>query len=707
MDSNYSQLEDTVSRPRFSALILSVATGVLAFFVLVLPLSTRPARLLLQAGQVAPQDIQAPRAGQYVSKVLTEQAQQNAERAVEPVYSSADPSIARHQLERLHTTLQYITLVRDDPNATPAQKQADLTSLSDIKIKPESVSALLGMTDSRWDAVQQESLRVLEQAMRGAIRQDGVEQVQRSMPALVSLTLTDEQAQLVTVLAGALVVPNSFYSPDLTDAARKSARDAVEPVTRTFIVGETIVYRGEVLTAADMEALTYFGLIEPENRLIDYLGTAAVVGALLVYVVLYFFRRRLPLTGAFRNLVLVAGLFLLFLVGARLTIPDRTVIPYIFPIPAFGLLIGTLFGTESGMVLAVPLCLLAAYGLPNSLDLGLNYLVSSWCGLLVLGPARRLSAFFRAGAGSALAGIAVLLAYKLPAANLDWIGIVTLTAATLGNGLASAGITIVMQYFLAQLLGLTTALQLLEISRPDFPLLQFFLRSAPGTYQHSLQVANLAEQAGEAINADTLAIRVGALYHDCGKATNPSFFIENQVPGSINTHDDLDPEVAASTVIQHVIAGLQLTRKHRLPERIRDFISEHHGTLATRYQYNRAVEAAGGDASKVDINKFRYPGPKPRSRETAILMLADGVEARARAERPKDETELRALIHQVIEHCQEDGQLDNVKLTLHDLHRISESFVTTLRGTYHPRITYPSLQQSAVGIPGETQDEKR
>jgi putative nucleotidyltransferase with HDIG domain len=229
-----------------------------------------------------------------------------------------------------------------------------------------------------------------------------------------------------------------------------------------------------------------------------------------------------------------------------------------------------------------------------------------------------------------------------------------------------------------------------------------FLRNAPGTYQHSLQVANLAEQAAEKIGADPLLTRVGATFHDIGKAAaDPSFFIENQVPGSLNTHSDISPEKAAAAIIKHVHDGVNLAHKYRLPRRIDDFILEHHGTLVTRYQYNQALEKAGGDAEKVDIEKFRYPGPRPRSRETALLMLADAAEARARAENPEGEEGLRLIVQSVIERAQKEGQLDNTQLTLRDLNAIAESFVTTLRGTYHPRIQYPGGETPPLP-PGQT-----
>jgi putative nucleotidyltransferase with HDIG domain len=391
----------------------------------------------------------------------------------------------------------------------------------------------------------------------------------------------------------------------------------------------------------------------------------------------------------------IAVIFLVFLAGARLTIPGRTVLPYAFPLPAVGLLIATLFGVEAGIVFSVALALLAPYALPNTLDLLPFYLITSLTGVLVLGSARRVWSFFRAGAAITGAGIAMLIAFRLPFTEMDAVALLQLTGAAIFIGLASSSAALILQYFLAQSLGLTTALQIIEISRPDFPLLQFFLRTAPGTYQHSLQVANLAEQAAELIGADALLTRVGALFHDVGKSLNPMFFIENQPQGEINTHEDIDPVEAAAAIIAHVTDGVALAHKHKLPRRIDDFILEHHGTMTTRYQYNQALEAAGGDASKVDVEDFRYPGPRPRSRETALLMLADGSEARARAERPQTEEDIRKIVLSTIEAVQKQGQLDHTQLTLRDLSIITDAFVTILRGAYHPRVNYPK-EQSAV-----------
>lgn len=685
-------------RIRTLQLILLVLVGVIAFGALVLPQLVNPAVSTLEAGEVSPSDFQATETRSFISEVRTEEARVNAENAVAAVYGSPDPAVARRQIERLRAALQYITLVRADANSSLQQKTADISALSDVTLHPQTIERILALTPARWDAIQQESLVVLEQIMRLSIRDQELEPVLRTIPSLVSLSLDETQAGIISELVAGFVAPNSLYNEESTNAARQAAREAVQPVTQEYKAGEIIILRGQIVTPAQLEALHEFGLIEDADPWQEYAGAGALVVMMMGLVWLYFSRRHLEFLYNARSLLVVALLFIIFIVGARLTIPDRTIIPYAFPLAAFGLLIATLFGVEAGIVLTIVISLLVPYNLPNALDLTPYYLLSSLTGVLVLGAARRVWTFFRAGMAVAAAGMAMLLAFRVPFAAVDAVALFQLAGAAVFSGLASSSIALLLQYFLAQTLGLTTALQLIEISRPDFPLLQFFLRNAPGTYQHSLQVANLAEQAAELIGADALLTRVGALFHDVGKAMNPTFFIENQPQGEMNTHEDLDPAEAASIIIAHVPDGVTLARKYRLPRRIEDFILEHHGTMITFYQYNQAVEAAGGDKSRVNEKDFQYPGPRPRSRETALLMLADGSEARARAERPQDEEAMRRIVLSTIELAQKQGQLDNTQLTLSDLSMITDAFVTILRGTHHPRISYPKETPATMDV---------
>ncbi len=692
MNTKPNHSRQKIARRDLLLFLLLVLTGLVTYAVLVIPLSLRPSSLPLVEGQVSPQDLQAPINVEYISSVRTNQARDAAEREVQPVYSEPDQSIARQQITKLRSTLDAISAIRSDAKTTYGEKFDKISSLPEVNLDAKTAGLLLLVSDSRWYALQQDSLRVLEQIVRSPVRQDSISSYLDGVASMVSYVFNDSESAAVVQLVTPFIVPNSFYSPDLTDAARLQARQTVEPITQTYLAGELVVPRGKVLTEANIEALEMMGLVRISNPFYEYLSTAAMVLVLMTFIGLYYQRRKPAYYNDKFSLVLISVLFVLFIVSARLVIPNRAILPYIFPLPAFGLLIATLFGPGGAIILSIAISILVTFGLPSASTLMVFYLLASLTGILSLGKAHRISSFAWAAIVSAVSGMAVITAYRLSANDLDWIGYMTLIGATLLNGIASASVALLLQYFLAEFFGLTTSLRLLEMSRPDAPLLKYFLNHAPGTYQHSLMVSNLVEQAAERLGMDTMLVRVGALYHDVGKAANPSFFIENQLPNNLNPHDDVAPEVAAATVISHVTDGVILAQKYRLPRRIVDFILEHHGTLLARYQYNRAVSDAGGDATKVDEKKFRYPGPEPRSRETALLMLADNVEARTRSERPRTEEEIKQVVIKAIDFCQQENQLVNTRFTLKDISVITEVFVTTLVGLYHPRIAYPAVE---------------
>ncbi|MEJ5313910.1 MAG: HDIG domain-containing metalloprotein [Anaerolinea sp.] len=645
---------------------------------------------------MAPQDIEAPYSLSYVSEVLTEQARQEAEQKTLPVYLPSDASITRRQIEKLRITFQYINAIRQDPYASLEQKIEDLQKAKDLNLTQEEINIILTLDQSNWELIQSEALRVLEQVMRDTIREDQLQEAIKRTPSLISFSLSPEEAQLVLKLIRPFITPNSLYSPEQTELARKSAREAVQPITKQYVAGETIVRRGQIITPLTYEALQQYKLIRSNNRNRELISLVSLILVLTCLTGLFFYRKTIPISGSLRFSFIIALFFLVFLFSARALVPNRAVVPYLFPIPAFGLTIASLFGMELGVILSISLGILTAFGTTNSLDLTVYYLLSSITGIFVLGKAQRLSHFIWAGISIGATGSAIIFAYRLISPYTDLIGIATLVGGAFFNGIASASLTVLFQYIFSQTLGLTTALQLLDLSRPDHPLLRLIMQNAPGSYQHSLQVAVLAEQAAEKIGADAMLVRVGGMYHDAGKALNPSFFIENQTGTALDTHDDIPPEESARIIIQHVLDGVELAKKYRIPSRIQDFIREHHGTMLTRYQYARALEKANGDSTKVDQEKFRYPGPPPASRETALLMLADGTQARVRAELPETEEEIRAVVKKVIDYCLKEGQLDNTRLTLRDLTLIADSFVQTLKNTYHPRIRYPEIQQTPL-----------
>lgn len=679
--------------------LLFAASLIASIAVLSIPLDGRQTTLGLTVDDVVPQDVTAPYALSYTSEVLTEQARQAAVAAVPDVFDPPNTRIARDQIERLRVTFDYISGVRADPYATREQAIADLEAIADLSLDPETASALLGLPAARWETIQQESLALLEQVMRSEIRGDQVQEARRAAPALVSITLTEEQAELVLRLTTPYIAANALLNQSATDAARQQAFDAVSPVVKSFADGETIVGRGELVTPLVLEALQAYGLLRPASPWPGIAAQALLVVVLGCSYALYAAASYRDALRSTRLAGIISVLLVLTILGMRLLIPGRTVLPYLFPAAMLPILIAVLVGPGMGLATALVTGILAGYLAPRGLELATYVILSGAMGCLVIGRAERLSSFFWAGLASALAATAVVVTFRFPDPATDLLGKATLVGAALASGGLSTSLGFGLLMVTSSLVGVTTTLQLVELSRPDHPLLQLLLREAPGTYQHSLQVANLAEQAARAIGANALLTRVGALYHDVGKAIRPQFYIENQIPGQ-NVHEQLDPTTSASVILSHVRDGLELARKHRLPARIRAFIPEHHGTLDASYQLHAAVDAAGGDQAKIDPRDFAYAGPRPRSRETALLMLADGVEARARAETPADDQALENLVRWVIDDRMAKGQLDRTDLTLKDLDTIRRSFTNTLRGIYHPRLRYPGTADNGSDLSG-------
>jgi cyclic-di-AMP phosphodiesterase PgpH len=282
----------------------------------------------------------------------------------------------------------------------------------------------------------------------------------------------------------------------------------------------------------------------------------------------------------------------------------------------------------------------------------------------------------------------------------DTRGLLELIGASIASAAGSAVAAVGSFAVLGNLFGILTVFQLLELANPSQPLLRRLLVETPGTYHHSLMVGNLAERAAEAIGADPLLTRVAAYYHDVGKLANPLAFIENQAGGE-NIHDQLDPEVSAQILKQHVADGIDIAYKAKLPKSLIAFIPQHHGTAIMSYFYARAKGAAaaplGGPestdgaraAAGIDERRFRHIGPKPQSKEAALIMLADGVEASVRSLSSRDEPAIRAMVSRIIEERLADGQFDECDLTLRDVENIKEAFVGQLLGMYHSRIAYP------------------
>ncbi len=686
---------DSPTPPRWRQLLGRIPTAVVVFgsmvvaaAILTLPIFPGEQTVSLKLGDVSTQDVLAPRSITYVSDSLTEQARAQAAAAVTPVYDPPDPLIARERAESLQAALAFITNVRSDPYSTLEEKLSDLNQLTQVHLSTETATRILQLSDIDWELVQQEAKAVLERIMRQPIGPNQLDEIVDSIPNYVSLSLPETQIALVSELVRTLVVPNSLYNEAATEALREDASANAESVTRSFITGQVVIARGKIVTEADLEAVFMLGLTTEALNLRSAASMimAVILSTVLLSLFISQFHQELP--RRIRSVFLYCLILLTFLAVARIMVPDHTVLPFLFPIAAMGILVACLFGRGLGIITAMLLSTFAGWLGSNQLEIALFGGLSSLTAVLLLGKGEKPLRFFTAGLAAGVTGSLVVVITRLSEPASDLIGIITLIACSFANGLISASLSLGLLFLIGNLFDIPTNLQLLDLSRPDHPLLREILMQAPGTYQHSLQVANLAEYAGERIGANTLLLRVGALYHDAGKATQPKFFVENQAAES-NPHDRLDPESSARLIIQHARDGLDLARKHRLPTRVRDLIVEHHGTLRANFQYGQALKAAEGHPENIDESKFRYPGPRPRSKEAAILMLADGVEAKYRAIAPSSPEDVEKLVQNVLDERVAQRQFDNTDLTLHDLEMVREALIDALRGRAHSRLRYP------------------
>lgn len=674
-------------RPLLRLILLAAALWILWTAATIWLLS--PETLDVQIGDVAPFDVQAPRELTYESEVETEAARRAAAAAVADIYTAPDAKIRAAQLERLAQIHRYITVLRNDPYLSDERRIALLMEIPDIGLTRQQASILGGpdrLSDTEWRYVQSESQRLLEIGMRQAVREANLGDARRSL-ALLAVSTENEQAEALAVqFAQALLVPNSFLDHEATEAARQAARDAVEPVQVHIRQGETIVRQGTVITAPTYEKLDQLGYLDGDldGRMVlkAALLSALLVAALTVY--LAYVQREL-LTQPRRQLLLFLCIALLA-VTAPLAIPGHTLLPYVYPAASIAMLTAMFLGIDLATMMAVIAAVIVNLASGGSTELTIYTLLSCLTGAMLLWKAEQVGRFIRATFVLALVDIAVIVSFRINDPALNPRGLAELCGAALLNGALSTSLAFVAYSFTGRLFGVTTAYQLLELARPTHPLFRQLLTKAPGTYHHSIIVSNMSERAAEAIGADALLTRVGSYYHDIGKITRPYYFVENQTDIE-NPHDKLDPRTSAEIILSHTTDGVELGRKYGLPERVLDFMTEHHGTTLVTYFYRRATQTEDAEVDEAD---FRYRGPKPRSRETAIVMLADSIEAWMRASRPASAAELERGVRQIISNRLVSGQLDECDLTLKELDAIRQAFVSVLRGVYHPRIQYPT-----------------
>jgi cyclic-di-AMP phosphodiesterase PgpH len=683
-----------VERPQDSPLRRALRAILLALFLWVswsaiYIFHTSTDHVAVQVGDVSPRNIRAPRQIIYVSELKTQEARELAAGRIPDVYVGPDIQIARQKVNRLYQVIQDIEDILEDRSIEREAKAKLLQVLPDMDLAEPVVTTILDMDLGEWQGAAYEAGRVLDVIMREEIRPNQVAEAKRRVQRLTTYTLTDDQRLVVYALSQEMIEPNTFFDAEQTASRRQDARDAIQPVSWTIRQGESILREGEIVTELAYEKLQVLDLLDTEPSFQESIGIALLFLVIVMVIAVYVVRGHPLLLGRpRRQLLLVLTLFTVVSL-AHLTIPGRTLMPYLFPAAAAVMVVAVLVDVQLAMLVAVISAFIVGYNAGGSLELTLYVLAGSVVGGLVVWRMENLGAFVRGALYMALTHVAIILAFRLQTFDIDAVGVLQLIAAGVGNAIISSSLTFVAYAFIGRIFGIATSLQLFELARPTHPLFRQLLIEAPGTYHHSILVSNMAERAAEAIGADALLARVGAYYHDIGKTLQPYFFAENQSDG-INPHDDLDPATSAEIILSHPREGLRLARKYRLPDRVCAFIPEHHGTTLATYFYRRASQESEEDVNEDD---YRYPGPKPQTKETAIVMLADSIEAWVRANRPSTQAEMERVIRRVINDRLVSGQLDDCDLTLKDLDAIRMAFNSVLQGIFHPRVQYPERSE--------------
>jgi putative nucleotidyltransferase with HDIG domain len=676
-----------------AAVVLVVAMSV------ILGLDFLPAQTQLEVDKPAPANVFAPRAGQYDSMVLTDAAREAARADVEPQYdftAAQAEAIAVQQAQAFERLVKPIDAAFAE-GVTP-EDRVILLGAALPALTAEQAATLQAITPERWMATRTEAARVLDTLERTELKDTQVPLVRDNLPGRMAGDLTADERVLAAAMIKPLVVANSAYDPQLTETRRQQAAAAVEPVEKAWEKSDIITRSGDRVTPEAFEAVAYFRLNEGGLDVARLAGfvvlSILVIGLLLTWT--WRFRREFWHRN---NVMLLLSLLLLVAVLALKLTAGRTWLPYALPLAAIGMLVTVLLDAGAAMVLTALIAVLAAAVNGAGLELAAYVMLGGIAGIVAVRRGDRLIVFVQAGFAVFIVSALVVMTFAL-LGDQDIRGVLELLLASAVSAGGSAVAAVGSFAAIGSVFGILTVFQLLELANPSQNLLRRLLVETPGTYHHSLMVGNLAERAAESIGGDPLLARVAAYYHDVGKLSNPAAFIENQAGGD-NLHDELDPEASAQLLKSHVSAGIDIAYKSGLPKALIAFIPQHHGTAIMSYFYARAKEAAAAPfggldtaegrkaAETVDARKFRHGGPKPQSREAAIIMLADSVEASVRSLSARDEAAIRAMVARIFDERISDNQFNECDLTLRDIERIREAFVGQLLGMYHQRVAYP------------------
>ncbi|SES66817.1 HD family phosphohydrolase [Anaerobranca gottschalkii] len=652
------------------------------FFLLAVGLI--PPKYSLEVGQVSPETIYAPRT--VVDPYLTKLAEEEAVANVPDVYVH-DQTITNHALKGLSSIFEKIEEIALESDEEI--RRGLFEALPDSLQQETALEKLANLPDNSRALIYNKIYEAVERLLNQGIKVNTLENAQDNLKQEVNTLTTDlELREYLYTLSSEFLKVNLVYSAEATEQNRREARRLVEEVK--ILKDSKIIDKGEVVTEHHIKQLEALGLQKTSNQdLVLYLGilllTLTIFAVIGVYLYLY-----QPDVYYNSHKLLLLGLILLITLILAKALSFFSI--YLIPIALAPLLISILFNKGLATMMTIVLAIFASIIVGNEFKFIVLVLVSGLVAIFTTNKVSQRSDLTRAGA--IISGVNVIILVSISLLTGSFGGTSTMIKNLIMDiimgmlsGLIASILAIGILPFLENAFSLTTSIRLLELANPNNGALKRLLMETPGTYHHSIIVGNLAEAAAEEIGADPILARVAAYYHDIGKVTNPYYFIENQL-GIENIHDSMEPKESAKIIIDHLKQGVELGKSFGLPGIIIDLIRQSHGTTKLEYFYHKAKELYGEE--NVNEDDYRYPGPKPQTKEAAILMFADCIEAAVRSIKQPTKEKICQIIEGIINNKIADGQLDQCPITFYEINKIKEKLTKVIMGIFHQRIQYPN-----------------
>ena len=668
----------------------SLLVSTAAFFIILalLILEYLPRESRYEEGKPSMETVISSRDFEVLDEETTERLRQQKREERRDLFISQEPRVdAVNRLEGLFARAEALHSEGNSPDV----KLASLREAAPPGVGEKTLRSLLALSSEDARLLYAGATQLINAAMSQPVAYDNLEAVLKDVRSRAEeLPLAKSLREAAADLGQAFITTNTNYAAEAVMRDMEEAAQAVQPVYVRYVPGQKIVEKGDIITSLILASLEEAGALSPVGSYQQVLGVAFFFLFLYVLALLFFARFRADWVGEPRVIVSVCVALLAYAFLARLFsvfADENPLWGFLVPLSMVGFTLAVLLDNLSALFVVVLGGTSAGLFLKGNFPLTMAALAGGATSALLLGRLSKREDMIKAGAFLSLC----LAVISMATATLfkDLRSALLAGALGLGNGALCTLLTLGMIPVMERISGLTTPMHLLELASPEHPLMKLLINKAPGTYSHSIVVGNLAEAASQAVGADSLLARVGSFYHDIGKLKRPSFFVENQ-PRGYDGHDGLKPNLSALVITVHVKEGVELAREYKIPREVVDIIRQHHGTSLIRYFYAQALKERK-PSEKVAESRFRYPGQKPQSKEAAIVMLADAVEAVAKTVEKPTPIKLEQLTRNMVKERLDDGQLSDSNLTLGDLEKITMAFTRVLCGMYHERVEYPAL----------------